>query len=317
MNLLITVPVITAGIVYLIRKQREYSWGWVKNVSDLDGKIFIITGGNSGLGYQTARALSKRNAIVIIACRDLLKANEAIKNIRAETNRGKLTALELDLESFESIRAFCKVIHDEYPEFDCLINNAGLAMNDPKLSKEGFEIHTATNHLGHFLLTNLLFDLIRKNNARVVVVSSKLHEKGEINFETFGKIVEGPKIKNKQPYSNSKLMNFYFAKELYKKGVDVHVLCPGLCYTDLFRFANIKFYHLILFSPIVLWFLRSAEQGAQNIIHCATDNENTEDKNPSTSYIVMNLKQTKSKLDLKDDISEKLWIESAKICGIN
>lgn len=260
----------------------------------------------------------KRGATVVIACRDLLKANEAIKNIRAETEEGKLFALELDLESFESIKAFCKVIKDEYAEFDCLINNAGVGMKENKLSKEGIEIHVATNHIGHFLLTNLLFDLIKKNNSRVVVVSSKLHEKGTINFESFGKIEQNPKSnKPKQLYANSKLMNFYFAKELYKRGIDTHVCCPGLCYTDFFRHFNLRFYHFVLFSPIVLLFLRSAEQGAQNVIHCAIDNENTDEKNPNKSFIVMSLKQTKSKIDLKDEVSEKLWTESKKLCELN
>lgn len=302
----------------IIAKYR-YCVGWVRNNSNLKGKIFIITGGNSGLGYQTAKALAKRGATVIIACRDLLKANEAIKNIKLETNESaSLVALELDLESFESIRAFCQVIKNEYPQFDCLINNAGLGMRDTKLSKEGFEIHLATNHLGHFLLTNLLLEQIKKNNARVVVVSSKLHEKGEIKFENLRKIDNIPKQKKRnQLYANSKLMNFYFAKELYKKGVDTHVCCPGLCHTDFFRHFNLRFYHYILFSPIVLLYLRTAEQGAQNIIYCATDNENTAEKNPRNSYLIINLQQKKSKVDLSDKISEKLWIESSKLCELD
>lgn len=285
----------------------------------MDGKIFIITGGNTGLGYQTARALVKRGATVIIACRDLLKAEEAVKKIQAETSEGKLIALELDLESFASIRTFCEVIKNDYADFACLINNAGMAMRGTKSSKEGFEIHAATNHLGHFLLTNLLLDLIKKNNSRVVVVSSKLHEKGVINFDNFGQ-TESSYYKSKkqnQLYADSKLMTFYFAKELYRRGIDAHVCCPGLSYTDFFRNFGLRFYHFIIFSPVVLLFLRSAQQAAQNIVHCATDNENTKDKNPSSSFIVINLKQSKSKVDLKDDVSERLWIESSKLCGIN
>lgn len=112
-------------------------------------------------------------------------------------------------------------------------------------------------------------------------------------------------------------MNFYFAKELFKKGVDVHVCCPGLCNTDFFRAYNPKFYHYIMFSPVILFFLRSPEQGAQNIIHCATDNVNTDDKNPDKSFLVVNLEQTKSKIDLNEEVSEKLWIESAKLCELD
>jgi NAD(P)-dependent dehydrogenase (short-subunit alcohol dehydrogenase family) len=162
-------------------------------------------------------------------------------------------------------------------------------------------------------------DTIKSNRSRVVIVSSKLHEKGAIKFENFGKleeIEEGKKTKKNDTYSNSKLMNFYFAKELYQRGIDCHVLCPGLCYTNLFRDFKAKFYHYILFSPIILFFMRSAKQGAQNILYAALDNVNDLEKNPSKSYIIMNLKQTKSKITLNDDVSTRLWKESEKLCGL-
>lgn len=253
-----------------------------------------------------------------MACRNMTKANEAIAKIRSVTDDGELIPIELDLSCFDSIRKFCNIIKEKYPVFDCLINNAGLAVQSNQLTKENIELHTGTNHIGPFLLTNLLMENIKKNNSRVVVVSSKMHEKATIDFESFGKFTEKPKSeRSNHLYNNSKLMNFYFAKELYKKGVDIHVCCPGLCNTDLFRDYDPKFYHYILFSPVILFFLRSTEQGAQNIIYCATDNVNSDDKNPDKSYLVMNVQQTKSKIDLSDEISEKLWAESAKLCGIN
>lgn len=246
------------------------------------------------------------------------RANDAIKKIREATSEGELIPIELDLASFESIKKFAEIIKEKYPVFDCLINNAGLAVQNNQSTTENIELHTGTNHIGPFLLTNLLMENIKKNNARVVIVSSKMHERATVDFETFGKFVEKPRgERTNQLYNNSKLMNFYFAKELYKKGVDVHVCCPGLCNTDFFRDYDPKFYHYILFSPVILFFLRTAEQGAQNIIYCATDDINTEDMNPDKSYIVMNLKQTKSKLNLSDEISEKLWAESVKLCGLN
>lgn len=91
----------------------------------MDGKLFIITGANSGLGFETTRALVKRGATVILACRSLEKANEAIKKIREETQTGEMIALELDLADFDSIKKFADVIKDKYPKFFCLINNAG------------------------------------------------------------------------------------------------------------------------------------------------------------------------------------------------
>lgn len=183
------------------------------------------------------------------------------------------------------------------------------------MTKESFEIAFGTNHLGHFLLFHQLKDIIDQNQPRIVIVASKLHERGEINFETMGKITGNTDSKTiRSLYSNSKLANFYFAHALYKKGYNAHVLCPGLCYTDLFRDYNPRWYHFILLSPIVWLMLRSAKQGAQNIIHCATDNINSEEKNPATGYFITSLKQTKSKVKFSDEISEKLWMESMKMC---
>lgn len=253
-----------------------------------------------------------------MACRNLEKANDAIKKIKDETQDGELIPIELDLASFDSIKKFAATIKEKYPIFDCFIANAGLAVQNNQTTKEGIELHTGTNHIGHFLLINLLMENIKQNNSRVVIVSSKMHERATIDFDNFGKCIDKPKgERSNHAYNSSKLMNFYFAKELYKKGIDVHVCCPGLCNTDFFRDYDPKFYHYILFSPVILFFLRSPEQGAQNIIYCATDDVNTEEKNPDKSYIVMNLQQTKSKVDLSDEVSEKLWAESAKLAGIN
>lgn len=247
--------------------------------------------------------------------------------------------LRLDLSSFNSIKEFTDKIKASHPKFDCLINNAGMAVHGNQTTADGFEIHFATNHLGHFLLTELLKENILKNAVRIVVVSSLMHQRGKIDFDNLGKCVITNNTRSSNAYYNdSKLANFYFARELYKKGFDVHVLCPGLCKTDFFRDYNPKWYHYVMFSPIVWLMLRSSEQvtfsniwvcltdalhyaccllqGAQNIIHSATDNENTDTKNPYTGYMVRNLKQTKSKFEFDDLTSVRLWEESVKMCGL-
>lgn len=279
--------------------------------------MFIVTGANTGLGFETTQSLVERNATVIMACRSLEKADKAIGLIRKQTTNGTLIACNLDLGSFESIVDFSKNIRTNYPNFDCLINNAGLAIPNGQLkTDDGIEQHFGTNHLGHFLLTRLLQDSIQQNSARIVVVSSMMHQRGEIDFSTMAKCVEsfGTKGNNKL-YNNSKLVNFYHARELYKKGFDVHVLCPGLCNTDFFRAYNPRWYHYLLFSPIVWLLLRSAKQGSENIVYCATDNVNTDTVNPSTGYFVRNLKQTKSKMQFDDLIGSRLWTESEKLCS--
>ncbi|XP_055697523.1 retinol dehydrogenase 12-like [Phlebotomus papatasi] len=312
----ILIPVGVGATLYLIRKLREHHFGWVRNHSSLKDRVYVVTGANTGLGFETTRSLVIRHATVILACRDINKAQKAINEIRKETENGQMIPMELDLASFDSVRAFAAKLKMEHPHFDCLINNAGLAIKTEQYTKENFELHFGVNHLGHFLLTSLLSDVIKQNNSRIVVVSSKMHEKAFLDFENLGKWVTPPnRERTNRHYNNSKLANFYFAKELYRKGYDAHVLCPGLCHTDFFRDYNPKWYHYILFSPIAWWYLRSARQGAQNIIHCATDDVNTDEKNPGTNYLIVNLKQTKSKARIRDEDSLKLWSESEKLIG--
>lgn len=315
----IGVPVATVAFIYIVRRIRVWQWGSIRNRYSLEGKTYIVTGANTGLGFETTRALVKRNATVVMACRSLEKANAAIAAIRKETTNGTLVTCNLDLASFESVVDFVANIKSNYGDFTCLINNAGLAFPRWDLKTEdGIELHFGTNHLGHFLLTRLLSERIEANKARVVVVSSMLHQKGQIDFETMAKCVDVPGLISKGKnglYNNSKLANFYHARELYKRGYDTHVLCPGLCHTDFFRSYNPKWYHYILFAPVVWLMLRTAEQGAENIVFCATDNVNTETVNPATGYYVRSLKQTKSKVQFDDEVGARLWDESEKLCS--
>lgn len=315
----LVVPFASVAVIYIIRKIRVWQWGSIRNKYSLAGKTFIVTGANTGLGFETTKALVKRNATVIMACRSLEKADKAIGDIRKETTNGTVIACNLDLASFESIVDFVENIKSNYANFDCLINNAGLALPSTQYETvDGIELHFGTNHLGHFLLTRLLQDKIQTNNARIVIVSSMLHQKGQIDFATMAKCVNASGVITKAKnmlYNNSKLANFYHARELYKKGFDAHVLCPGLCHTDFFRSYNPRWYHYILFAPVVWLLLRSAAQGAENIVYCATDNENTMDKNPATGFFVRNCKQTKSKFQFDDQVGVRLWNESEKLCS--
>ncbi|XP_058459434.1 retinol dehydrogenase 12 isoform X1 [Malaya genurostris] len=306
---LFPVGLLTASVVTL-RRYKIRKWGRVTANYSLKGKIFIITGANTGLGYETTKALTARQATTILACRNLTKANQAIERIRKETEEGVLIPMQLDLASFKSIREFASEIKNKYPDIYCLVNNAGLAARDPEFTNEGFEIHYGVNHLGQFLLVDLLKEHLKVNRSRVVVVSSRMHEiDAEIDIENLGKWMQHGGRLNRL-YNNSKLMNFYYARELYKKGFNVHVLCPGLCHTDFFRHYDPKWYHYLLFSPIVWLMLRSAEQGAQNIIYCATDSITDEHRNPVTGYFVSNLQMRKSKFHFDEQTSIRLWNES-------
>ncbi|XP_058125973.1 retinol dehydrogenase 13-like [Anopheles ziemanni] len=302
------------GSIVLLRLYKLRKWGWVKSNFSLQGKTFIITGANTGLGYEATKALVRREATVVMACRNMAKANAAIAQIRSEVceGAGALLPMELDLGSFRSIRQFASEVNRTIPSLYCLVNNAGLAVRVPEYTQENYEVHFGVNHLGQFLLVDLLKERLLAERTRVVVVSSRMHEiEAEIDFANLGRWVEYESRLNRL-YNNSKLMNFYYARELYKRGFNVHVLCPGLCHTDFFRHYEPKWYHYLVFSPIVWLLLRSAEQGAQNIIFAATESETTPDRNPVRGFFVSNVKMRRSKFHFDEETSIRLWNESVR-----
>lgn len=224
--------------------------------------------------------------------------------------------MQLDLAETASVRNFARQLQTIYPQVDCLVHNAGLAMKTNQKNSAGIELTWATNHLGPFLLQHLLDASVREHRTRIVIVASALHMRGCIDFENLGGFVEQPMQRGRNAYyNNSKLGNFYMGRELYRRGYDAHVLCPGLCHTDFFRDFDPRWYHYVLFAPVVWLMLRSAEQGAQNIIHCATDNVNTDEANPGCGYYVRSLRQDRSKFAFSNAVSERLWLESERMCG--
>ena len=172
-----------ASFVYLTR--RFYFDGpWCNDrTTKLNGKTVIITGANTGIGKETALDLAGRGARVILACRDMPKAEEAAKYIRSQTGNGNVHVDKLDLSSFDSIRQFCAKINEREDRIDILINNAGIMMCPKWTTKDGFEMQFGTNHLGHFLLTNLLLDKIRKSGAaRIINVSSRAYLRNQLCY---------------------------------------------------------------------------------------------------------------------------------------
>uniref|UniRef100_A0A8C5RT60 Retinol dehydrogenase 14 n=1 Tax=Laticauda laticaudata TaxID=8630 RepID=A0A8C5RT60_LATLA len=210
----------------------------------MEGKTAIITGANSGLGRATAAELLRQGARVIMACRDCGRAEEAARELRAEVGlcsrgggecRGELVVHELDLASLSSVRSFCQQVLQEEPRLDVLINNAGIFQCPYMKTEDGFEMQFGVNHLGHFLLTNLLLGLLKSSvPSRIVVVSSKLYKYGEINFDDLNSELSYNKS---FAYSRSKLGNILFTRELARRiqnsGVTVNVLHPGIVRTNL------------------------------------------------------------------------------------
>ena len=221
--------------LYLIRK---FMAGAVcKSKARLDGKTVIITGANTGIGLETAVDLAKRNARVILACRSVERGETAAVEVRKRSGNDNVVFVQLDLASLDSVRKFAAKILEEEPRIDILINNAGVALPERKLTQDGFEMHIGVNHLGHFLLTNLLLDRIKETpSARIVNVSSMGHSMGKIEFDNLNSERSYSWL---GAYGTSKLANILFTRSLAKRltgtRVTANVLHPGAINTELGR----------------------------------------------------------------------------------
>jgi NAD(P)-dependent dehydrogenase (short-subunit alcohol dehydrogenase family) len=186
-----------------------------EDLPDLRGRIAVVTGANSGLGYHTALELGRAGARVVLACRDLRKASEALAQMRAAGAEADFEVLELDLASLASVRSFAKQLRDRVASLELLINNAGVMAIPYRTTQDGFEMQLGTNHLGHFALTGLLLEpLLAARSARVVTVSSTAHRIGRIRFDD----LHGRRSYRRWPaYGQSKLANLLFTYELQRR----------------------------------------------------------------------------------------------------
>lgn len=194
----------------------EHLTNWkIAQLGDLTGRHYLITGGNSGIGYATAEHLRRANADVLIGCRSTAKGNEAAGALRLLPGAGKVHLVQLDLASTESIREANEAIRSLTDGLDGVVNNAGIMAPPQQQTADGFELQFGTNHLGHFLLDHLVFDLVGARSGRIVAVSSLVHRQAPgINFDDpmFSKDYSPSKA-----YAQSKLANLMFGLELARR----------------------------------------------------------------------------------------------------
>jgi NAD(P)-dependent dehydrogenase (short-subunit alcohol dehydrogenase family) len=240
------------------------------DVPDQTGKIIVVTGANSGLGFEAAKTLAGKGARVLLGCRSQSKAQVAKERILATFPKADVDIVELDLGSLKSIKKAAEQINQE-PRLNVLINNAGIMIPPLEYTQDGFESQFGVNHLGPFALTLLLLDKIRATaNARIVSTASIAHRRGKINFADINAKKSYNTLKR---YGQSKIANLYFGYELQRRlsaiGDDTIsvVVHPGVADTELFRYIPKPF---LLFMPALKLFLNSAEQGAWPTLCAAT-----------------------------------------------
>lgn len=290
-----------------------------KSLEQLVGKTILITGANTGLGKQAALECVKRHAKkVILACRNLDRGKKAAQDIREATKainniNTEIDVMELDLSSLESVRKFCAQVNEQESRLDILVNNAGVFRCPFSKTEDGFEMHLGVNHLGHFLLTNLLLNLLKKSApARIVVVSSFLYKKGIIKFDDMNHEHSYSRL---EAYSSSKLANVLFSCELSRllKGSGVNVYCanPGIVRTDILRHSIPVLVKTLDFMFGL--FFQNVTQGVQTILNCIVSKELEKE---SGCYYTNCLQEPLSGLATDEGLAKKLWEYSERVTGL-
>eukprot|EP00554_Chaetoceros_debilis_P011018 CAMPEP_0194108930 /NCGR_PEP_ID=MMETSP0150-20130528/8547_1 /TAXON_ID=122233 /ORGANISM="Chaetoceros debilis, Strain MM31A-1" /LENGTH=328 /DNA_ID=CAMNT_0038797757 /DNA_START=531 /DNA_END=1517 /DNA_ORIENTATION=- len=324
-------------------------------------KVFICTGSNTGIGKETARQLLLAGGTVVMACRSEIRAKSAIEDIlfSLEINPGvdedaasnntagssprkRLIFLECDVSDFDSVRQFVKLFEDLNLPLHGLINNAGIMMGTRRENKDGLELTMCANHLGHFLLTNLLLPKLRQSNGRVIVVTSSTYAIASNGIDLDDLNCERRQYTMFSQYAQSKLANILFGKELSRRekqwgenqrsssldsssnsdtsapinqqNVKVFMVHPGLVRTDVVR--NMPFYLKypnIMFSFLIAIVQKTPEAGAYTSVFCATS-ETLDDYNGayfSNSQVV-------DTNDFSHDLEKarSLWDLSCKLVGL-
>jgi NAD(P)-dependent dehydrogenase (short-subunit alcohol dehydrogenase family) len=286
-------------------------------LGDQSGRIAIVTGANSGIGFETARVLAGKGATVVMACRNLEKANPKADEIRAAHPGANVEVMELDLSDLDSVRRFGDAFRAQHSKLDLLINNAGIMVPPYGKTAQGFETQFGVNHLGHFALTGSLLDLIVDTpGSRIVTVSSVAHLLGRIQFSDLN-WEEG--YKAQAAYGQSKLANLLFTYELQRRltvaGKDTLAVAahPGWTETNLQEHApQVKFMNR--------FFAQKPLMGALPTLYAATqpDVKGAEYYGPS-GFLEMNgpPKRVKSNRRSHDkNVAERLWNISEDLTGV-
>jgi NAD(P)-dependent dehydrogenase (short-subunit alcohol dehydrogenase family) len=298
-------------------QMKQKKWD-INNIQDQEGKVAIVTGSSSGIGYETARVLAKKKATVIIAVRNLEKGNAAANKIREDYKNADVKVMELDLANLQSVRNFADQFMLDDSRLDLLINNAGVMVPPYSKTADGFELQFGTNHLGHFALTGLLIDVIRDTkDSRIVTVSSAAQQYGKLDFHDLNWTKRN--YKAWRAYGDSKIANLYFTYQLDRKlkeknnGTLAAASHPGWTATELQR-------HSGLFSFLNRFFAQGVDMGALPTLYAAVgpDVKSGDYFGPSGFKEMKGYPKKVESNELSHDeaIAKRLWEVSEELTGV-
>jgi len=281
--------------------------------NEMQGKICVVTGANSGIGKETARGLARMGAHVVMVCRNSQKGEAALEEIRGEPGAQQVDLLIADLAGLRAVRDLSAQIHAKYTRLDVLVNNVGAVFSRRQLSPDGLEMTMALNHLGVFLLTLLLLDLLKSSApSRIVNVSSTAHAHARIDLNDLQ--FERRKYGGFRAYGQSKLMMNLFTVELARRlkgtGVTVNAVHPGVVATNFGSEGGAVIFKMIfgLFRPLML----TSAQGARTTLHVATSPEGAE---RSGEYFAKSKVAKPNPLSLDPQLAAGLWQVSEALTG--
>jgi len=289
-----------------------------ENIPSQKNRIAIVTGSSSGIGLEAARVLAGKEAMVIIAVRNLEKGDKAAEKIRQDVSKANLKTMKLDLADLDSVKKFAEEFKREYSHLDLLINNAGVMIPPYSKTVDGLELQFGTNHLGHFALTGQLLSLlISTESSRIVNVSSAAHKYGKIDFDDLN--WENRKYKAWTAYGDSKIANLYFTYELDRKlkANDLEIITnaahPGYTATELQR-------NMGLSTILNALLAQSVEMGTLPTLRAAFDTEakGGEYFGPKGFMEMRGFPVQVDSNDLSRDkaIAKKLWKVSEELTGV-
>jgi len=283
-------------------------------MTEIAGKVVIITGGNTGIGKEAAVGLAGLGARVVITSRNEERGRSARQEIAERSGNDSVEVMSLDLASFTSIRSFAADVLDRFDHLDALVNNAGLILYRRAETREGFEETFGVNHLGPFLLTDLLLERLRASApARVVVVSSAAHKSARQGLD-FDDLQAEHKYRWAKAYGKSKLANIYFTRELARRldgtGVTVNALHPGFVRSEFGRGGDLGGIYGWGIKYVASPFAISPEKGARTTIYLASS---PDVEGVSGGYFYKSKPSTPSTVAQDDDAASRLWDASEKL----